>query len=140
MRKGGRVHGPDGRRVFAIKLPKKVRRYALRSILTARMIENQLFIVESLSTKGEDDFRFKTKNMAALVQHRKWDSVYFIDENNMDDLLHNAGKNIFKVLVHPTRALNAYDMMKRKTIVISKPGLVELNAHLDESARPKVYY
>lgn len=54
MRGGGRAF-PKGRKDYKTSLPKKVRRFGMRATLTARLIENQVFVVDSFLPPIDDD-------------------------------------------------------------------------------------
>ena len=48
--------------------------------------------------------------------------------NGLDKNLHLSGRNIARVAVLPASQMNAYDLLRRKRLVISKEALVELAA------------
>jgi len=62
VRKGGRVHGPSSDRNFSKEMPKKMRRAALLSALSARAAEKAIFALENFSLPEP-----KTREAAALL-------------------------------------------------------------------------
>ena len=74
LRKGGVAHGPRPRD-FATDLPRKVRELALRSALSARLREGNLFVVPSLAWRPPPT---TTGALARLLGTKQWRDTLFL--------------------------------------------------------------
>lgn len=74
LRKGGVAHGPRPRD-FKTELPRKVRELALRSVLSARWREGNLFVVPSLSWQPPPT---TTGRLARLLDSKNWERALFL--------------------------------------------------------------
>jgi large subunit ribosomal protein L4 len=127
---GGNVHGPQPRD-WSYKMPKKMRKGALRSALSERLREGNLvvideFIFESaktrdfLSVMSELGFSDKNKPAKTLI-------VDSLDNSN----LIMASRNVQKTKVTNSYGLNIYDLIYHEKLLISKAAIEELNHLLD---------
>jgi large subunit ribosomal protein L4 len=120
MRGGGVTFGPRVRS-YAFTLPKKVRRLALRSALSAKQAEGKLVVVDAASLKEP-----KTSALAKSVAKLGWASTLVIDGDQVDTNFLRASANIIGLDVMPTRGANVYDIMRRDTLVLTKDAVEKL--------------
>jgi len=127
---GGNVHGPQPRD-WSYKMPKKMRRGALRSALSERLREGNLIII--------DDFSFdnpKTKGFLSVLAElgfsdkKKTTKTLIVDSLDNSNLI-LASRNVQKTKVTNGYGLNVYDIIYHEKLLISKSAIEEINHLLD---------
>ena len=122
FRGGGRAFGPVVRS-HAIGLPKKVRALALKHALSAKAKDGGIIVMDKLTLKDA-----KTKTLAAQFGKLKVVNALFIDGAEVEANFANAARNIPNIDVLPVQGINVYDIMRRKTLVLTKAALDALEA------------
>ncbi len=122
FRGGGRAFGPIVRS-HAHDLPKKVRVLALRHALSAKAKDGAIVIVDKASVKDA-----KTKGLAQQFGKLGWESALIIDGAEVEVNFANAARNVPNVDVLPVQGINVYDILRRKTLVLTKAALDALEA------------
>jgi large subunit ribosomal protein L4 len=122
FRGGGRAFGPVVRS-HAHDLPKKVRILALRHALSAKAKDGAIVIVDKASVKNA-----KTKGLAKQFGKLGWENVLIIDGAEVEANFANAARNVPNVDVLPVQGINVYDILRRKTLVLTKAALDALEA------------
>ena len=118
FRGGATIFGPVVRD-HGHKLPKKVRKMALRSALSSKHAEGKLVVIDAASMKDP-----RTAVLAKQVKKLGWTSALVIDGAETDVNFVRAAANIIGLDVLPTQGANVYDIMHRDTLVLTK-GAVE---------------
>ena len=127
---GGNVHGPQPRD-WSYKMPKKMRRGALRSALSERLREGNLIIVEDFSFNSP-----KTKNFLGAMSgldffdKKKATKTLIVDSLDNSNLI-LASRNVQKTKVTNGYGLNIYDIIYHEKLLISKSAIDEINRLLD---------
>ncbi|MBL8658149.1 MAG: 50S ribosomal protein L4 [Rhodospirillales bacterium] len=124
MRGGGVVFGPVVRD-HAHALPKKVRRLALKSALSAKAAAGELFILDQAALDSP-----KTKTLAAKVERLGWRKALLIDGAAIDGNFARAARNIIGLDVLPTQGANVYDILRHETLVLTTAGVEGLTERL----------
>lgn len=124
FRGGATMFGPVVRS-HAIKLPKKVRKAAMRSALSAKQAAGALVILNQ--AKSEEA---KTKALAQKLGKLGWGSVLIIDGAELDAGFSRAARNIPGVDVLPSAGANVYDILNRETLVLTRDAVSALEARL----------
>jgi large subunit ribosomal protein L4 len=117
---GGATFGPHPRD-FGTKVPKKMRRAALKSALSDKVREGKLILV--------DDFAIdtpQTKKMAALLDKLKVSGGALIVGDQPDMNLIKAARNLPKVKTILARQLNSLDILTYNYLVMSKAALQQV--------------
>ena len=122
FRGGGRAFGPVVRS-HAHDLPKKVRVLALRHALSAKAKDGAIVIVDKASVKDA-----KTKGLAKQFGKLGWESALIVDGAEVEVNFANAARNVPNVDVLPVQGINVYDILRRKTLVLTKAALDALEA------------
>lgn len=120
MRGGGVVFGPLPRS-HAIDLPKKVRRLALRSALSAKRDEGKLVIIDEATVKEA-----KTAALAKQLKALGWGATLVIDGEAVNAGFLRAAGNIMGLDVLPSQGANVYDIMRRDTLVLTRNAVEKL--------------
>src|SRR5471030_933905 len=122
--RGGKAFGPVVRS-HASDLPKKVRKLALRSALSAKAAEGKLIIVET-ATLAEP----KTAKLKGHFGKLGISSVLIIAGAEVDANFARAAANIAHVDVLPQQGANVYDILRRDTLVLTKDAVKHLEERL----------
>jgi large subunit ribosomal protein L4 len=124
QRGGGVAHGPV-LRSHAHSLPKKVRKLALKTALSAKQAEGKLVIVDALTSADA-----KTKIMASKFKALGWDSTLIIDAGEPEANFALSTRNLPRVDILPESGANVYDILRRDTLVLTKSAVESLEARL----------
>jgi large subunit ribosomal protein L4 len=122
FRGGGRSFGPLVRS-HAFDLPKKVRALALRHALSSKVADGAIVIVDRAELKGG-----KTKALAAQFGQLGWASALIIDGAQVEESFALAARNIPNIDVLPVQGINVYDILRRRTLVLTKAAVDALEA------------
>lgn len=133
---GGNVHGPQPRD-WSYKMPKKMRRGALRSALSERLREGNLIIIEDFSFDNP-----KTKEFLGVMselgfnEKKKTTKTLIVDSLDNSNLV-LASRNVQKTKVTNGYGLNVYDIIYHEKLLISKSAIEEINHLLDPQREKK---
>jgi large subunit ribosomal protein L4 len=126
---GGVVFGPVPRG-YSHKLPKKMRRAALLSALSQQLQESALTVVDDLQVE-----EFKTKRIAGILSSLGLaadSTLIVIDEPNA--MVEASTRNLPGVSVIRSEGVNVYDLLRHKSILMTKAAVEKLQARLADSA------
>jgi large subunit ribosomal protein L4 len=124
---GGRVFGPRPRD-YHFKLNKKLKRLARKTVLSQKLKNNQLMIVE--------DFGFdapKTRDFLNVLDNlniRDKKSLLVLDESNKNVYL--SSRNLKSAKVVNVSELNTYNILNSNVLLISESRLEELQNNLNK--------
>ena len=122
FRGGGRAFGPVVRS-HAIDLPKKVRALALKHALSSKAKDGGIIVIDKASIKEA-----KTKSLLAQFGKLSLANALIIDGAELEMNFASAARNIPNIDVLPIQGINVYDIMRRKTLVLTKAALDALEA------------
>ncbi|HZP78007.1 MAG TPA: 50S ribosomal protein L4 [Pseudolabrys sp.] len=122
FRGGAKMFGPHVRS-HAIDLPKKVRALALRHALSAKAKDGGIVVLDKATVKDT-----KTKTLAASFDKLGLSNALIIDGAEVEANFRNAARNIPNIDVLPVQGINVYDILRRKTLVLTKAALDALEA------------
>jgi len=122
FRGGGRSFGPVVRS-HAIDLPKKVRALALRHALSAKAKDGGIVVVDALSAQEA-----KTKSLAAQLEKLGLANALIIGGAEIEENFGRAVRNIPNIDVLPVQGINVYDILRRRTLVLTKAAVEALEA------------
>lgn len=112
--KGGIVLGPKPRS-YRYTLSKKLRRIALKSALSSKVLGNEIFVLDDLAIEA-----IKTKSMVGVLNNLKVDSTALIVIDSMNENVVKSAKNIPGVKTAFVNTLNVYDILKYDKFIITK--------------------
>ena len=116
---GGVVFAPKPRD-YSVKMNKKEKRAALKSVLTAKLNENKFVVI--------DEFKFdeiKTKNVVAMLSAGNANKALVVMGEKDDNLVLSA-RNIPTVRTALVNTINVYDILKYDTVVASKAAVEKI--------------
>lgn len=116
--KGGGVVFAPKPRDYSYSVPKKVKRLALKSALTAKVNDNEIIIVDEFKLSAP-----KTKEMVKVLANLKSDKKALIvtDAKNTDVI--RSASNIPFVATTTVNTLNVYDILKYNSFIITKEAV-----------------
>lgn len=118
-RGGGIVFGPTPRS-YAYKLNRKVRRLALRSVLSTKVVDNSLIVLDSIKFDAIKTKDFK-KVMSALKLETKTLFVVSVDEDWENAFL--SMRNLPNAMILTVEGLNVYDIMNADKVVMTEAAV-----------------
>lgn len=123
LRGGGVVFGPHPRS-YAQKMPKKVRKLALKMALTSKLQDRQLLVLE-----GFEMPEIKTKDFVSTVQSLKAGNalIVTVDANRNLEL---SSRNVPGVKVLRCEGLNVYDILKYDKLVLLQDAIKGIEGRL----------
>ena len=113
---GGMVFAPVPRD-YTIRLNKKEKRAALKSVLTSKVQENKFIVVDELKFD-----EIKTKAMKNVLANLKADKALVILNDNDQNVVLSA-RNIEGVETALTNTINVFDLLKHNTVVVTKAAV-----------------
>lgn len=117
---GGVAHGPKPRD-YSQRTPKKMKRLALRSALSARAAEQQIKVVESFEVWDTP----KTKNAVALLEAMGISGKVLLIAEDHEVAAIKSFRNLDHVIASNLGQANTYDVLWADTVIMSK-GTLEL--------------
>ncbi len=122
-RGGGVIFGPRARD-YSYKVPKKVRKLALRMALSAKLKEKALTVVDTL------DFAVpKTKAFVDVLKALKVDNALVVMDQKVENV-ELSSRNIPTVKVIRSEGLNVYDVLKHKHLVLVESSVNQIHERL----------
>ena len=116
---GGVVFAPVPRD-YSFKLNKKEKRIALKSVLTSKVAEGKLVVVDELKLD-----EIKTKKFVEVLNNLKVEKALVV-LNDMDTNVIAAAANIPTVKTAQTNELNVFDALKYDTVVLTKDSVATI--------------
>ena len=114
---GGVVFGPTPRS-YSYKLPKKMRRLALKSALSSKVKNDNIFVLESIEIETP-----KTKKVVELLDALKVNDKALIVTAEKDDTVVRSANNLQTVKVLAVDELNVLDILTYDNLVITKEAV-----------------
>jgi large subunit ribosomal protein L4 len=113
IRHGGIVFGPRPRS-FDQRLPKRMRRLAIRSVLSAKLAEGSLRVLDALAFDKP-----RTKDMSSVLQALGFDRSTLIVTENADRNVLVSARNLQKVSVLPAPYLSVSEMLSHQNVLMT---------------------
>lgn len=121
-RGGGVVFGPTPRS-YNLKMNKKVRRLALKSALSFKVLENEMVVLNELTLAAP-----KTKELVTILNKLEADKkvLLVVGAENNNVLL--AARNIASVKVIPATQVNVFDLLDARKVIVTQDAV----SHIEE--------
>jgi large subunit ribosomal protein L4 len=117
MSGGGVVFAPKPRD-YRYTVPKKVRRLAMKSILTSKVTENEIIVLDSLTMTEA-----KTKEMIKILANVKAAKKALIVLSEKDDLIIKSAANIPGVTTTLVTTMNVYEILNHTSFIVTKEAI-----------------
>lgn len=119
-RKGGVVFGPHPRE-FGYTIPEKIKKLALRSSLNAKLIDNNMVVVDDVKLAAH-----KTKAVAAMLGNLKISKNTLLIVQKIDNNIRLAARNIPILKTDVAKNANCYEVLESQKLIITKGAVAEL--------------
>lgn len=116
-RGGGTVFGPQPRS-YSYKLPKKVRRLALKSALATKVQEENILVLDNLAFEAP-----KTKEFVSFLKDLSVDTKALIVTDAVNDNVVLSARNIPGVTVLDAAGLNVLDLVGHNKLIMTKAAV-----------------
>ncbi|RFU68628.1 50S ribosomal protein L4 [Peribacillus saganii] len=116
-RGGGTVFGPTPRS-YSYKMPKKMRRLAIKSALSAKALEQEIIVLENLAFEAP-----KTKEFTAVLKGLSVDTKALIVTDGLDEKIALSARNIPGVTVVEAAGLNVLDVVSHNKLIMTKSAV-----------------
>ena len=110
---GGIALGPKPRS-YKYRVNKKERRLAIKSVLSSKVLENELVVVDAIDFK-----EIKTKNMVNALTNLKVEGKTLILLPEKNENVQKSARNIEGVKTSLVNTINVYDLLKYTNLVIT---------------------
>lgn len=117
---GGIVFAPKPRD-YSYTINKKVKRLALYSVLTSKLRENELIVLDNLALDA-----YKTKEANKILNNIKAEGKSYLVISENDDKIYRSFRNIEGVEVQTANLINVYDILRHKNLVVTKDAIAKL--------------
>src|SRR5699024_1698539 len=116
---GGVVFGPTPRS-YSVRMNRKVRKLALNSALSQKVLDNELMVVENLTFETP-----KTKDFKKVLNNLKVDRkvLFVVDKDEDIDNAYLSMRNIPGMQVLNVEGLNVYDIVNSNAIVFTEKAV-----------------
>ncbi len=116
---GGVVFAPTPRD-YTVKVNKKEKRAAIKSVLTAKVNENKFIVLDELKLT-----EIKTKAIKAVLDNLKVEKAIIVTKD-VDTVVAKSANNLPKVKTAATNTINVYDILKYDTMVVTKEAVATI--------------
>jgi large subunit ribosomal protein L4 len=116
-RGGGTVFGPVPRS-YSYKLPKKVRRLAIKSALSSKVQESNILVLESLAFDAP-----KTKDFTNVLKGLSVNSKALIVTANLEENVALSARNIPGITVVAADGINVLDVLNHDKLIMTKAAV-----------------
>jgi large subunit ribosomal protein L4 len=123
LRGGGVVFGPDGR-TYAFKVPKKIRKLALKMALSSKLQTDELVVLDKFELP-----QIKTKDFVNILSSLKLSNALIVTEEKNENL-ELSSRNVPDIKVLQSEGLNVYDILKYKTLILLEPSIKNIERRL----------
>ncbi|WP_338752611.1 50S ribosomal protein L4 [Bacillus sp. FJAT-52991] len=116
-RGGGAVFGPVPRS-YSYKLPKKVRRLAIKSALSSKVAEQNILVLEALTLDAP-----KTKEFASVLKNLSVDTKALIVTESLNENVALSARNIPGVTVVEANGISVLDLVGHDKLIMTKAAV-----------------
>jgi len=121
---GGNVHGPQPRD-WSYNIPKKMRRGAIRSVLSERLREGGVVVVENLELESH-----KTRDFTATLETLGLNKRTLIIDSVTNGKLMLSSRNLREVTLVSASGVNIYDLLTHEQIALTRETVAQLEKQL----------
>jgi large subunit ribosomal protein L4 len=114
---GGVVFGPTPRS-YAYKLPKKVRRLAIKSALSSKVLDGEIIVLDQLTLAQP-----KTKDFVSILNNLKVDSKALVVSAGLEDNILLSSRNVPGIKYVAADGINVLDVLTYDKLIITKEAV-----------------
>jgi len=120
-RVGGGMTFAKTLRDFGKRMPKKQKKLARDSAILAKLLGNNVVVVDGLSLQAP-----KTKNFLSVLNNLKIERSCLVTTGGFDENLYKSARNIPKVVIMPVAELNAGDICRHSKMLFTKEAFLSV--------------
>jgi len=120
FRTGGVVFAPQPRD-YVVKVPRKVRRLAMKSALSAKLAAGNLIVLDSISLPEA-----KTRHMAKLLSDLGIEKSCLLVMPERDETVYRAGRNLKALSDSSASNINVYDILRADKLLLTKDAVMAI--------------
>jgi large subunit ribosomal protein L4 len=124
LRKGGGVIFGPHPKSFAIKVPKKIKKLALKMALSSKVEDNTIYVIDDFNLEA-----VKTKALTAVLTNLALSDLLIVSDAEDTNLMLSS-RNIPDVKVIKTEGLNVYDILKFKNLLLVESSIKNIEGRL----------
>ncbi len=118
LKRGGGIIFPPKPRSYQQAMPKKMRRLAIRSVLSSKVAEQEFIVLDQFSMEAP-----KTKEMYGVLSALGIDSTALIATAHPDQNVIKSARNIPGVTTIPANLLNVADLLSHKVLLMTEEAV-----------------
>lgn len=118
---GGIVFGPKPRD-YSYTIPKQVKRLALKSSLTSKVIDSNIIVLDTLAFES-----IKTKNMVKVLGALNVEDSALVVLPEKDLNVVKSASNIAGISTAYVNTINVYDIMRHTKLIVTKEALAKIS-------------
>ncbi len=118
--KGGIIFGPKPRD-YSYTIPKKVRRLAMKSALSTKLIDSNLIILDKINFD-----EIKTKSMLKVLSNLNANNTALVVLNEKNDAVEKSSRNIRGVKTARVNTINVFDLLKFEKLIVTKDAVEKI--------------
>lgn len=119
-RGGAIIFGPKPRE-YSYSIPKKKRRLALKSVLSSKVAENEIIVLDTLNFDQP-----KTKEMVKVLNALHVDAKALVVTADVDENVIKSARNIEGVTPVAAASINVYDVLAHNKLIITKDAIAKV--------------
>lgn len=119
-RGGAIVFGPKPRS-YSYSIPKKKRRLALKSVLSSKVMDNDIIVLDTLNFDAP-----KTKEMVKVLDALNVDKKALIVTADLDENVAKSARNIEGMTPVAASGINVYDLLNHNKLIITKDAIAKV--------------
>lgn len=123
-RGGGVVFGPTPRS-YGYKVPRKSRRLAIKSVLSQKVLDNELIVVDTLELDAP-----KTKDFRAILNNLEVDSKVLVVLDSDNETVRKSARNLPNVKVVSSDNVSVLDVVAHDYLLLTQTALEDLEGAL----------
>lgn len=116
-RGGGTVFGPVPRS-YSYKLPKKVRRLAIKSALSSKVLEENILVVDQLTFEKP-----KTKEFIGFLNNLSVQTKALVVTEDLNENVYLSARNIPGITVVTAKGINVLDVLNHEKLIMTKSAV-----------------
>ena len=117
------MFGPDGR-TYAFKVPKKIRKLALKMALSSKLQTDELIVLDKFELS-----QIKTKDFVNILDSLNLSNALIVTEEKNENL-ELSSRNVPDIKVLQREGLNVYDILKYRTLILLEPVIKNIERRL----------
>ena len=119
-RGGAIIFGPKPRS-YSFSIPKKKRRLALKSVLSSKLAENELIVLDSLNFDQP-----KTKEMVKVLEALKVEKKALVVTGEVNENVIKSARNIEGITPVAAASINVYDVLNHGKLILTKDAVAKI--------------